>query len=60
MGYVDYHLIVRDFCNMARILGGVPKSEIANIPNDFSKAEDWCRKKGFSAGVGVGPGRGSQ
>ncbi|EOS68830.1 DNA polymerase III, alpha subunit [Lachnospiraceae bacterium MD308] len=59
MGYVDYHLIVRDFCNMARILGGVPKSEIANIPNDFSKAEDWCRKKGFSAGVGVGPGRGS-
>lgn len=59
MGYVDYHLIVRDFCNMARTLGGVPKSEIANIPNDFTKVKDWCRKRGFDTGIGVGPGRGS-
>lgn len=59
MGYVDYHLVVRDFCFMARKLGVVPQSEIENIPFDFQKVDEWLKKKGFQVGVGVGPGRGS-
>lgn len=59
MGYVDYHLVVRDYCEMIRKLGCVPKKELKNIPRDFSKLDDWLKKKGFRTGVGVGPGRGS-
>ncbi len=59
MGYVDYHMVVRDFCNAARKLGVVPKEELINMPVNYNKALQWIKSKGFSCGVGVGPGRGS-
>lgn len=59
MGFVDYHMVVRDFCFAARKLGGIPKSEIANCPSDLNKAIAWVEKNGYHTGVGVGPGRGS-
>lgn len=59
MGYVDYHMVVRDFCNEARVLGTIPKEEIENMPEDFHEAHEWIKKKGYNYGVGVGPGRGS-
>lgn len=59
MGYVDYHLVVRDYCEMMRKLGCVPKKELKNIPRDFSKLDEWLKRKGFRTGIGVGPGRGS-
>ena len=33
MGYVDYHMIVYDYCNMMRKLGKIPKDELKNINN---------------------------
>lgn len=59
MGYVDYHMVVRDFCIAGRNLGVVPKDELPNMPEDYQKALDWIKYKGFNTGVGVGPGRGS-
>jgi DNA polymerase-3 subunit alpha len=59
MGYEDYHMVVRDFCNMGRILGVVPKDRIQEIPEDFSQVQAWVEKNGFKEGIGIGPGRGS-
>ena len=59
MGYVDYHMVVRDFCNEIRILGCIPRKELSNLPLNFDKAEEWIKRKNFRSGVGVGPGRGS-
>ncbi len=59
MGYVDYHLVVRDYCNAGRILGVVPKERRNEIPADFEEAKVWIQKEGFKDGVGIGPGRGS-
>ena len=59
MGYVDYHLVVRDFCNAARKLGTIPKNQIQYCPSDFNDAIAWVKAKGFRTGIGVGPGRGS-
>ena len=59
MGYVDYHLVVRDFCIEGRKLGVIPKSERANMPEDFNEVEKWIKTKGYKEGVGIGPGRGS-
>lgn len=59
MGFVDYHLVVRDFCIMGRKLGIVPKEERKNIPSDFSKVEDWLSEHHYTIGEGIGPGRGS-
>lgn len=59
MGYVDYHMIVYDYCNMMRKLGKIPKNELKNMPRDFSKIAQWLEQKNFRSGIGVGPGRGS-
>lgn len=59
MGFVDYHLVVRDFCIMGRKLGVVPKEERKNIPSDFSKVDDWLAEHHYTIGEGIGPGRGS-
>ncbi len=59
MGYVDYHLVVRDFCNAGRILGVVPKERRHEIPKNLEDARQWIEDEGFVDGVGVGPGRGS-
>ncbi len=57
MGYVDYHLVVRDFCNEARLLGKIPKLELDEVK--FENLEEYIKKKGYKYGLGVGPGRGS-
>lgn len=59
MGYRDYHMVVRDYCNMMRKMGCIPKSELKNIPEDFTELDRWLEEKNFKSGIGVGPGRGS-
>lgn len=59
MGYVDYHMVVYDYCNMMRKLGVIPKNDLAKIPDDFSDIDAWLAENDFRVGVGVGPGRGS-
>ena len=52
MGYVDYHMIVRDYCNMMKKLGVIPKHELMNMPFDPRKVDAWLEKKQFKTGVG--------
>ena len=59
MGYVDYLLVVRDFCNTGHKLGTIPKSRVKDIPEDAGKILEWIDNEGFKVGIGVGPGRGS-
>lgn len=59
MGYVDYHMVVKDFCEEMRLLAHIPQNEIKHMPSDFSKVEEWIHTNNFKTGVGVGPGRGS-
>lgn len=59
MGYVDYHKVVEDFCREGRYLGRIPKTEIDNAPEDYSKMHEWIDEKGFPEGIGIGLGRGS-
>ncbi len=60
MGYVDYHLVVKDFLEYARLLGYVPKSELDNAPFDIDGLKSWIEENGWSnGGFVVGPGRGS-
>lgn len=59
MGYVDYHLIVRDFCHLAREMGRIPRNKIDLVPDDMAKLFDWIKEHGSRVGIGVGPGRGS-
>ena len=59
MGYVEYHMIVWDYCRMIRMLTAVPEKELPYMPRDFGKIEAWISKKGFRAGHIRTPGRGS-
>nr|MCR5625541.1 DNA polymerase III subunit alpha [Lachnospiraceae bacterium] len=57
MGFVDYHLVVRDICYAARLMGKIPKQELNSI--NFETVEDYIKEKGYKYGIGVGSGRGS-
>lgn len=59
MGYVEYHMIVWDYCRMIRTLSVVPEKELPYMPRDFSKIGAWIQKKGFRSGYVRTPGRGS-
>lgn len=59
MGYIDYHMVVQDYCRMIRILSVIPKRELDGMPRNFSKIEDWIKEKGFRSGMIRSPGRGS-
>lgn len=59
MGYVEYHMIVWDYCRMIRMLSVIPEKELPYMPRDFSKVETWIQKKGFRSGYIQTPGRGS-
>ena len=59
MGFVDYHMVVRDFCFMGKKLGLIPADALSEMPLDFSKIDNWLEKRGYKVGVGIGPGRGS-
>lgn len=59
MGYVDYHMVVRDFCNEARFLGVIPKEDLIHLSSNFDEVHEYVKEKGYKCGVGAGPGRGS-
>lgn len=59
MGFVDYHMVVQDYCRMIRILSVIPKKELEHMPRNFAKVEQWIEDKGFRAGKIRSPGRGS-
>lgn len=59
MGFVDYHLVVRDFCIAGRNLGKIPKDRMQDAPEKYEDTLDWIRQEGFDVGAGIGPGRGS-
>lgn len=59
MGFVDYHLVVRDFCIAGRNLGKIPKDRMSEIPEKYEDILKWIKKEGFNVGAGIGPGRGS-
>lgn len=59
MGFVDYHLIVRDLCNQIQKLGVVPQDRIKDIPQDFTKVDEWLEENQFTEGIGKTAGRGS-
>lgn len=60
MGFADYHLIVQDYLNYARLLG---KFDFRQLPDGFFEHIydiPWLQKKSKGLlGIGVGPGRGS-
>lgn len=60
MGYVDYHLIVKDFLEYGRLLGYVPKERIAEAPITISELKEFIHENGWkNPGMRIGPGRGS-
>lgn len=59
MGYVDYHMIVEQFCRIGRLMGRVPENRRSEIYDHFEDLEEWVNNQDFDIGVGVGPGRGS-
>ncbi len=60
MGYVDYHLIVKDFLEYGRLLGYLSEDEIADAPLDIEELKALINKKGYkNPGMRIGNGRGS-
>lgn len=59
MGYMDYHLIVKDFLEFARIIAPVPKNMLEYVPFNIDQAKAWVNENGWKGGISVGPGRGS-
>ena len=59
MGYVDYHLIVRDFLEYAGLLGYVPADKIKEAPLTIDQLKEYIKKGELKPGFARGPGRGS-
>ncbi len=60
MGYVDYHLIVKDFLEYGRLLGYLSEDEIADAPLTIEELKTLIDKKGYkNPGMRIGNGRGS-
>ncbi|MCC2254586.1 DNA polymerase III subunit alpha [Ruminococcus sp. CLA-AA-H200] len=59
MGYVDYHMVVQDYCRMIRLLSCIPQYDLPKMPKDFSKVKEWVKRKGYVSGTYAPPGRGS-
>lgn len=59
MGYVDYHMVVEQFCRIGRLMGRVPENRRPEIYDHFPDLAEWVEKEGFDIGIGIGPGRGS-
>ena len=59
MGYIDYHLIVKDFLEYGRALAPVPAEEIKNAPLEIGALNEWVAQNGWTGGFTIGPGRGS-
>lgn len=61
MGFIDYHLVVYDFLDYARLYDSIPPEEIDNAPIDREELVKWKENRGFTKSVGMstGVGRGS-
>lgn len=60
MGYVDYHLVVKDFLEYGRLLGFVPPERVAEAPLTIEELKIWIKENGWkNGGLTIGPGRGS-
>lgn len=59
MGYADYHLIVKEMLEYARLLGKVPNDRISEAPLNIEQLKAWVKENDWTVGVGIGPGRGS-
>ena len=59
MDVIDYHLIVRDFLEYARVLAPVPSDMLDLMPYDIEEAKEVVELNGWQVGISVGPGRGS-
>lgn len=60
MGYVDYHLIVKDFLEYGRLLGYVPPKKVKDAPLSIDGLKAWiAENKWQNPTISIGPGRGS-
>lgn len=61
MGFIDYHMVVRDFNKYAALYDYIPTEEIVNAPIEINALKRWIAKRGYDTKVGVnnGSGRGS-
>jgi DNA polymerase-3 subunit alpha len=59
MGYADYFLIVKDFLEYGRVIAGVPKDKMSEVPLTIEEAKIWCEEHHHTIGFGIGVGRGS-
>ncbi len=60
MGYVDYHLVVKDFLEYGRLLGFVPDDKIDEAPLTIAELKEYISQNGWkNGGLTIGPGRGS-
>ncbi len=59
MGFADYHLIEQDIVEVAHLLGKVPSEKLSEAPLDKEELKKWCEENDYTAGMGVGIGRGS-
>ena len=59
MGFADYHLIEQDIVEVAHYLGRVPAEHLSEAPLEKEELKKWCEENDYTAGMGVGIGRGS-
>ena len=65
MGYADYHLIVREFLEVGRLLGETPEDRLSEAPlTSLAELQEWFNENKvtdprFGLGLGIGEGRGS-
>lgn len=59
MGYADYHLIMKEVLEYARILGNVPPEHVNEVPLDIEEAKKYVEDHGWDVGIGIGHARGS-
>lgn len=60
MGYVDYHLVVKDFLEYGRLLGYVDEDKINDAPLTIPELKNWIKENNWkNPGMRIGNGRGS-
>lgn len=61
MGYIDYHLIVRDFNKYASLYDSIPMDALDKAPINPGELEEFKKENGYTKNVGLstGVGRGS-
>lgn len=61
MGYVDYHLVVKDFNNYASEYDSIPFNKLNDAPIPLEELKKWKEERGYNKKIGIsnGTGRGS-